>query len=364
MIELEGTLWNSIEFAFKADLAQSTDLQKSPNNPQPNVFFTDNWIGSTDLFFPGRIRFGHQKNPLTFEAATSSKNIPFMENSAAYDALNDNFIYLTGISYGNSWWDDRLTLYVDVAKPGSRTSVFSVSSDGKVAVLGRLHGFPIYNEEEQYWLYLGGGYSAGGQINDQASVYARPLIRSGSSFQTPFLVNTGNLFSESSNQAFGVGGFAAWGRFALGSEYLGSYLPNAYQNGLPGTVNSLALGNLYGQGFYVEALYFLTPDHHPADKIAGGLGRVKPVSPLRPLREDTGAGSGLGAWELAARYDRLDSGRNYPGWGSMASWTAGVNWYWNANARMMFNYVYTQLDDRTSVNGSMQALGIRFAIDF
>ena len=48
--------------------------------------------------------------------------------------------------------------------------------------------------------------------------------------------------------------------------------------------------------------------------------------------------------------------------------TLGLNWYWNANARMQFNYIYGNIydNDINAVNGinhgTYQIIGTRFAM--
>lgn len=53
--------------------------------------------------------------------------------------------------------------------------------------------------------------------------------------------------------------------------------------------------------------------------------------------------------------------------------TLAANWYWNANARMQFNYIFGRIDDRfVDLGGGVievvscpyEILGTRFMIDF
>src|SRR3546814_5126414 len=65
----------------------------------------------------------------------------------------------------------------------------------------------------------------------------------------------------------------------------------------------------------------------------GNFDRVKPI-------ENFGQG-GLGAWELAIRHDSADLSETPTARaGNKAhSWTAGLNWYWNPNMKLQFNYI-------------------------
>lgn len=87
-------------------------------------------------------------------------------------------------------------------------------------------------------------------------------------------------------------------------------------------------------GFYVYGTVFLTGESRVFKN--GSFDRVKPAANF------DGKG-GWGAWELALRYDQADlsetpviTGRA----GNKAdTWTAGVNWYWNPNIKLQFNYI-------------------------
>jgi phosphate-selective porin OprO/OprP len=95
---------------------------------------------------------------------------------------------------------------------------------------------------------------------------------------------------------------------------------------------------------YAFVSYFLTGEHRPYDLGNGRFGRVKPRANFDPTRGD------WGAWEIATRYSYLDlNDRDLTG-GRLWNLTAGINWYLYPNLRLMFNYVYADLDDRVSTN--------------
>jgi phosphate-selective porin OprO/OprP len=113
--------------------------------------------------------------------------------------------------------------------------------------------------------------------------------------------------------------------------------------------------------------------------ITGEDASFKGVKPKNDFDLDKG---GWGAWELVARYSEINldsdtfknrngqfAGENQSGAGagstinsayadgtksakSAHSWTAGVNWYLNANAKIALNYEHTTFDGGASVNGA------------
>ena len=82
---------------------------------------------------------------------------------------------------------------------------------------------------------------------------------------------------------------------------------------------------------------------------------------LRPVQE-----GGIGAFELAARYDRydfLDVARG----GEGTAWTLGVNWYLNNWSRLMLNYVHWKTDNKVgNAQGpdSGNTVGVRAQVSF
>ena len=119
----------------------------------------------------------------------------------------------------------------------------------------------------------------------------------------------------------------------------------------------------------MELLCFLTGEYQPYELKAGTFGRVVP---LRNFNIWDGP-SGWGAWQVLARYNTIDLNDNGINGGNLNSFTFGVNWFWNANAKMMLNYDFTHRSEVTRVvtgvthvtpAGDIGALGIRFGYDF
>ena len=120
-------------------------------------------------------------------------------------------------------------------------------------------------------------------------------------------------------------------------------------------------GNRHFTGYYGYAAYMLTGETR--DFKGGNFNRIRPH---RELGKD-----GLGAFELAARYDHIDLSDTpvLKNAGNKASSvTAALNWYFNPYAKLMFNWVHfwgdnTPLDPAGhKVKGD--ALAARLHLDF
>ena len=75
--------------------------------------------------------------------------------------------------------------------------------------------------------------------------------------------------------------------------------------------------------------------------------------------------NGWGAWEVGLRFDYLSLDSNQVQAGTLNSITTGLNWYWNANMRIMGNYIYTFRDwNESNATGNIQSFGLRAHVDF
>ena len=120
-----------------------------------------------------------------------------------------------------------------------------------------------------------------------------------------------------------------------------------------------------GMGAYVQSGIFLTGETRPYNTKNGIFGRVSPLKPFNPATGD------CGAWELAARFSYLDLNDSGMKGGRERNVTAGLNWYLYSNLRLMFNYVFADVEDTgvspvfgTRGGGDLHAFQMRAALEF
>jgi phosphate-selective porin OprO/OprP len=120
--------------------------------------------------------------------------------------------------------------------------------------------------------------------------------------------------------------------------------------------------NEHFTGYYGYAAYMLTGETRPFK--GGNFDRIRPF-------KDVGNG-GLGAFEVALRYDHLDLS-NTPvvarAGNEASSITAGLNWYFSPYAKLMFNWVRfwgddTPLDPVPGEKTKGDAFATRLHLDF
>jgi phosphate-selective porin OprO and OprP len=137
---------------------------------------------------------------------------------------------------------------------------------------------------------------------------------------------------------------AAYKNLFLQGEY---YYVVVDRNGLP--TNSF-------DGEYIEASWTITGEHRNYIPATGAYSGIIPANPFSPWDGE----QGLGAFELAGRFSRVDlndnftsgvapaPGSNAVGGGRQTVYAVGLNWYPNANIRFMFDYLHGSIDKRFS----------------
>jgi len=331
-------------------------------NPSRSTF-RDAYVGFEDLPFLQTLLIGNQKRPLGLDAWSSNQHVVFFERPLAINAFNPNFRRIGIQSYGHSD-DDNLNWQVGAFELQDVKGIGrDVGDPLHFSFNTRVSGTPWYDEASNGsgYLHLGvsnmfastaSSFSASGNDGDLAGFNVRPELQTTSPW-----IDTGTILGATHFNVTGLEAVLNVGSLQLQGEYLTTF------------VNRQSAANLNFQGGYVQAAWFLTGEHTPWDREAGRVARLTPLETFFMVRtKDDRIGSGLGAWQLAARWSYLSlSDKDIRG-GRQEDVTLGLNWYWTAHSKMMFNMVHGQIEDRAPVNGyssgNFTGLGVRFLMDF
>lgn len=376
-LRIDGTIGEFHEFASEWDFVNNVNdnvgLQGASqfvgNLGNPNVINvpapTDLWWDVKELPFVGHFRFGNMKEPLGFEHNISSRFLDFMERSYNQDAFTGPFN--NGFTPGLMIWDmaenKRATYHMGVFKNTSNVFAYGVG-DGEYAVDGRVSWLPWYDEDSKGRGLLHVGLSGSLRDPDEGVVRyrSRGSLRNGPGTFNPVFADTGTFFADQAQQV-GAELAMVWNSFNIQSEYFGSANTNGRPLAGPG-----ALGDVYVDGYYVQALYFLTGEHRAYDHERGCFTRVTPLENWFLVRTEDGICHGLGAWQLGVRYSKLDLTNSGINGGVIQDVTFGLNWFWNPNMKWQFNYVVQDRQAPGAVgaagNGTINGFGVRFAHDF
>jgi phosphate-selective porin OprO/OprP len=337
-VNILTTIYDVLDFKLDVDFANIREIK-------------DNWIGlKKKIPVLGYIKFGHMKEPFSLEELTSGTNITFMERSlpTLVFAPGRNI----GLMFNNTAFDERMTWAVGSFR---NTGSFSKLGEGidrlndtnGYNLSARVTGLPRYEDGGKKLLHLGLSYSHG--VRDK-STEVKLRARPESYLKDDRLVDTGNLLMnrvDLINTEFAM----VLGPFSLQGEYYHAF------------TGASEVGNLRFWGGYLQASYFLTGEHRSYDAANGVFSRIKPKNDFHPLKGK------WGAWEVAARLSYLDlnDGGDIKG-GQETNLTFGLNWYFNPNLRLMFNYIRAQVEDRRTDppvdKGNANIFQARFQINF
>jgi phosphate-selective porin OprO/OprP len=315
---VSGLMYERVEFKVQLDFATG------------QAVFKDVYMGITQLPGIGNIRVGQFKEPFGLDELTSANYITFMERSLANAFVPSRH---TGIMVHKPELKQRMTWALGVFK--DTNDVGAAVGDENYALTGRLTALPWYENDGERLLHFGFAFSRRNPPST-SRFSERPETH-----LAPRLVDTKVFPAEALNL---VGGETAlvYGPASIQGEYI-----------LVNTDTRLGTDSSF-KGFYLQSSFFLTGEHRAYRPAEAAFGRVRP---RRPFLSKAG---GSGAWEVAARFSKIDLNDGPVAGGEMRDWTAGLNWYVNPNARVMWNYVRADLDKV----GIANIFQMRFHVDF
>jgi phosphate-selective porin OprO/OprP len=365
----DGSIFKNIDFKVEFDFENYN-----------SIAFDESFVGVRNLPYVGMVRFGQTHVPFGLEAYTSSRYLPQLERSPLFDAFYQEFA--PGLFTNTTWLDDRITMQHMFHRIDSFQQFNGASfGDGKYAYSGRVSGLPVYENDGRDLLHLGIAYqwrkgsapldfNGGTAISvppgptDLIRFRARPSLRDAVGLQgdNARVVDTGNIIADHIQS---VNGELLWyrGPFWVQSELNFSRVNNAL---FPVSSAETPRGDLGFWGYYVQTGIFLTGENRGYDKPMGKYGRVVPRTNFFLVRaDDGGIRSGPGAWELTYRYSYVDLNDKSIQGGLYSEHTVGLNWYWNANVKIQFNYINgARTVPAGAVSGTVQGVAVRGSLEF
>ncbi len=325
---VSGVLYRNVEFKLQVDFAGGKSRLK------------DAYIGVKNIPVIGRIRVGHIKEPLRFDALTSSKYITFTERAIPADLANERN---NGILLMNDFFDDKLSIQTGIFRNADEYGNDKIA-DKDIAVTSRISTLAINNPEKEQLLHFGFSYSYRKPDKEIYRISVRPK-----SHLTKKYISTGQIPDVSTVNIINFETAYSKGPLTLQGEYLGSSVKQDSRD----HSNTYNFNNYYGQ-----VSYFITGEHRPFKNSYATFSRVKPKNIL--MNGDKGAG----AWEVALRYTHTSLNSKDIQGGEQSDITLGTNWYLNSATRVMFNYVWTDISKPETGSGKLNIFEVRFQIDF
>ncbi|MCB9828851.1 MAG: hypothetical protein H6806_03665 [Planctomycetes bacterium] len=286
------------------------------------------------------LRFGHFKVPFSLEEQTSSKYITFMERSLAntFSPGRQN-----GMMAYDSLLGGRLNYGVGVFANDTDDGEDGNFEQNGYSYAARVTWTPWWDCECKCKRWHIGASIWQREDIDQVRYRSRP--ESHVTSHRP--VDTGTFDAEGTTHiGFETG--LIYGPWTVSGEYIIAQ------------VDSVAAGDPEFSAWYGQVSYWITGECTTYKH--GYFDRVEPCCDW--LDEDCCC---KGGWQIAARVSNIDlNDGNFQG-GEMMTYTLGLNWHLNPNARIMFNAVYADVDSTRGaqpVDETFLAFQMRFQVDW
>lgn len=311
-IGFEGTAFKWFNYRIEVDFAGN------------QVALTDAYLQYTKI--PKTVlTLGQHKAPFGLESNNSDNYNMFLERGMFTNA------------FGNAGAERRIG--VSAAYAPKETINLALGIFGDNESITRSTGSPVTDTPDESWGFNGRAtwepaFDTGKIIHLGLSGYYRTALKSGDIEDAVRLSDRPNIRIDNGNIAdSGVitdvhslkyGGVEAAGVFGP--------LTVVGEAGRLWLDRDQAQEDRHFTGFYGYAAYMLTGETRPFK--GGNFDRVRPFKELGK--------SGLGAFEIALRYDHLNLKKTpilARAGNQASSFTFGVNWYWNPYAKLMFNWV-------------------------
>jgi phosphate-selective porin OprO/OprP len=325
------------------------------------------------------------------DSLNSVKQLEFLERSLPFQAFVP--FRRVGIMAYDKTEDEMTTLAYSVYRTGAFDGAAlgdtryatDIGDNGGYSFSGRMTHLMYYDEpsDGRYLLHVGGAYNysslTGGPLPNSNIYQARvipeffvgypegttnaPAGTSGAG--TPFFADTGRIHAY----GFNLGGLELAGQYGA-AHFQAEYMATG--------VNQIGGPNLFYDGYYIQGGYFLTGESLAYDKTFGVFNGCNPFSEFFSLGRGCGI-CGWGAWELTGRWSyanlfdpnaipvppfQVAALPNSPNPGSLNDLTLGVNWYWNSQTKVQFNYIHAMLNSQFNGNSTADFYAMRFQVAF
>jgi len=297
-------------------------------NYRIEVDFAGNAVNLTDAYLQFAkipktlITLGQHKAPFGLESNNSDNYNTFLERGMFTNA------------FGNAGAERRIGL--SVAHAPKETINLAVGAFGDNESIGRSSGAPVTNTPDESWGFNGRAtwepvFDTGKIVHLGVAGYYRTALKSGDTEDAIRISDRPNIRIDNGNIAdsgvitgvnsllyAGAEAAGVFGPFTIAGEYGKLWIDRPH------------LRNATFDGFYIYGSWFITGETRPFR--GGNFDRVRPFTEVGK--------DGLGAFELALRYDKIDlSGSPVRPGNEAQSVTLGLNWYFNPYAKLMFNWV-------------------------
>lgn len=275
---------------------------------------------------------------VSFENISSSRYTTFMERGPFNDVLDIGRVMNVQVKANGENWTAAVAVSGDSLNNADPTATATGGSE-VLGVNGRVTWVPINGDATKLHV---GAWARYRDRQDQANFNYQ--ARNNTNYGARY-ISTGAV--GVADTMVGLEGVFIQGPFAVQAEWAKA------------DVDRLANVSSDFTTYYVAGSWFVTGEMKNLDVKKGEWGRTKILNPV--------TSGGLGALELAVRYDNTDLTKfNIPATaGEYSAWTLGANWYVHPYVRFMANYTKSENDNKAvGADVDVETLQFRAQFDF
>ena len=275
---------------------------------------------------------------VSFENISSSRYTTFMERGPFNDVLDIGRVMNVQVKANGENWTAAVAVSGDSLNNADPTATATGGSE-VLGVNGRVTWVPINGDATKLHV---GAWARYRDRQDQANFNYQ--ARNNTNYGARY-ISTGAV--GVADTMVGLEGVFIQGPFAVQAEWAKA------------DVDRLANVSSDFTTYYVAGSWFVTGEMKNLDVKKGEWGRTKILNPV--------TSGGLGALELAVRYDNTDlTNFNIPATaGEYSAWTLGANWYVHPYVRFMANYTKSENDNKAvGADVDVETLQFRAQFDF
>ncbi|MGH8119692.1 MAG: OprO/OprP family phosphate-selective porin [Gammaproteobacteria bacterium] len=320
---MQGKLWQHWIWKIEYDFAAQSD--NALKDGYVGYESTYDYKGAPSLW---NIKVGQHHIPFGLATMSSSKYLTLLERPLMADGelQPSRQVGISGFVHGGDMWNIQAGVFGGDEDPPTNPSTFE-----DLSVAARVN-FNPFIKDKLHFLHLGGAVWYKDPNDTEVRVRQRPgVIRSSDNRFIDANLGTGKIEDI---LAFNAEAVAIWGPFHLQGEYT-----NWNVEPINNTVFTNTPDDFNFEGYYIEGSYFLTKESMNFKLAEGLFSGVKPNGIV-------GKG-GIGAWQVAFRYDVMDLNDFVANDGISAgreeNIRVGLKWYPTSTLNFMADYV-TVLD--------------------
>ncbi|HET9864512.1 MAG TPA: porin [Steroidobacteraceae bacterium] len=326
-----------VEGSMAGDFSYRLLLELGGSGTEGPTRINDAWIAYSG-FAPFTLQLGAFSPASNMDDGTSPEDLPFLERSSAGE-LSRSLAGADGrigvaVKANGARWMSSLAL---TTRTVNDAEVFDVQA-AAVARAGFLvaagEDYNVHTGVSGSYVFSPADQGQGSSLRHPLRFRERPEIRA----DGVRLIDTGSIDAASAG-VYGLEFGASWKSLYLQGEHFWFDVARRASADLPDPDFT---------GYYLQGSWILTGERRRYNAASGSFQSPRARMPF------SGSG-GFGAWELAARYSRmnlnfepgLEGTAAAPGsvrGGDQQVWTLGVNWFPNPNVKIMVNYLLIDVD--------------------